>query len=68
MKKLYRSVNNKVIAGVAAGIATYLNVDPVIVRLLLVFLFIVTGFVPVAVFYLVAMILVPTEPAHDIQS
>jgi len=33
-KKLYRSKKNKMIAGVCAGIADYLNADPTIVRLI----------------------------------
>ena len=32
-KKLYRS-RNKIIAGVCAGIAEYLNIDPTVVRIL----------------------------------
>ena len=33
VKRLYRSKKNKVIAGVCGGIAEYLEVDPVIIRL-----------------------------------
>ena len=32
-KKLYRSKKNKAIAGVCGGIAEYLNVDPLLIRL-----------------------------------
>ena len=32
MKKLYKS-NNKMLAGVCAGIAEYFNIDPTLVRL-----------------------------------
>ena len=35
-KRLTRSTNDQMVAGVAAGIANYFNVDPVIVRLLFV--------------------------------
>ena len=34
VKRLYRSKKNKVIAGVCGGIAEYLEVDPVIIRLI----------------------------------
>ena len=34
MKRLYRSKKNKVLAGVCGGIGEYLNVDPVIIRIL----------------------------------
>jgi phage shock protein PspC (stress-responsive transcriptional regulator) len=37
-RRLYRDVNRKVIGGVAAGIANYLNVDPLWIRLAFVFL------------------------------
>jgi len=33
MKKLYRSRNNSMVAGVCAGLGQYLSVDPTIVRL-----------------------------------
>ena len=32
-KRLTRSTDDKMVAGVAAGIADYLNIDPVLVRL-----------------------------------
>jgi len=32
-KRLFRDINNKVLAGVCAGIASYLNIDPIWVRL-----------------------------------
>lgn len=41
-KRLYRDVTRKVISGVSAGIANYLNVDPVWIRLIFVFLVIGT--------------------------
>ena len=34
MKKLYRSRRNRIIAGVCAGLAEYLQVNPTIVRLI----------------------------------
>ena len=33
-KRLYKSRNNKMICGVCAGIADYVNIDPSIVRVL----------------------------------
>lgn len=36
-KKLYRSRNNSVIAGVCGGIGEYFDIDPIIVRLIWVF-------------------------------
>lgn len=43
MKKLYRSRNNRWIAGVCGGLGEYLNIDPTIVRILWV-IFILTSF------------------------
>jgi phage shock protein C len=37
-KKLYRSKNDRMLFGVAGGLAEYLNVDPVLVRLFFVLL------------------------------
>ncbi|TPE42880.1 PspC domain-containing protein [Pontibacter mangrovi] len=37
-KKLYRDLNNKVIAGVSSGIANYLSIDPLWIRLFFVLL------------------------------
>lgn len=42
-KRLYRDTDNKVFGGVCSGIANFFNIDPVIVRLIWVFLFFVMG-------------------------
>jgi len=57
-KKLYRSVEDRMIAGVCAGIADYFDIDPTLVRLLFALGFFVTGS---ALFwiYLIMMIIVP---------
>lgn len=59
-KKLYRSVKDKVIGGVAGGIAEYFEIDPVIVRVL----FVVSLFFHGAGFiaYIVLWIAVPEAP------
>lgn len=61
MKKLTRKKQGRVIAGVSGGIGEYIGLDPVIVRLVLIFLFIVTGLVPIVILYLAAIFLVPEE-------
>jgi phage shock protein C len=58
-KQLYRSDSNKVCAGVMGGVAEYYSVDPVIVRLVAVFIIIVTGIVPLALIYLLSVIVIP---------
>lgn len=42
-KRLYKKQEGKMIAGVCAGIADYLNIDPTIVRLLWVILSLAYG-------------------------
>lgn len=63
-KKLYRSQHNKVFAGVCGGLGEYMNVDPVLIRLIWMLVVIATGFVPGVVVYIVAVIIVPTEGAY----
>jgi phage shock protein C len=59
VKRLYRSRDNRMISGVCAGLAEYVDVDPTIVRLL----FVLGLFAGGATFwaYLVMMLIVPEE-------
>lgn len=59
--RLYRSPTDRVIAGVAGGLATYLNLDPSLVRIAWVLLAIFSGGIFVLV-YIVMMIVVPLPP------
>jgi phage shock protein C len=60
--RLYRSRGERMLAGVAGGVADYLDVDPTLVRLGFLVAFVATG--PVAVFaYLGAALIIPSEPA-----
>lgn len=55
-KRLYRSRNNKVIAGVCGGLAEYFNIDPVIVRIIAIVLLLpggLPGFLPYVILWLV---------------
>jgi phage shock protein C len=60
-KTLYRTTENKMVAGVLAGIAEYFNYDPTIVRLLFIVLVLITGIVPGILIYILAAILVPKK-------
>lgn len=62
MKRLYRSADNKVFAGIFGGLGEYFNVDPVILRLAFVFLTIMTVGVPGVVAYIAAIFIVPARP------
>jgi phage shock protein PspC (stress-responsive transcriptional regulator) len=65
-KKLARSRSNRVLGGVCAGIANYLNMDPTLVRVLTVVLSLFTG-VPIAI-YLVLLFVIPEEEESPQQS
>jgi phage shock protein C len=58
-KRLYRSSNQKMLAGVCGGLAEYLEIDVSILRLLWVGLALVTAFFPMFFFYLIAWIVIP---------
>jgi phage shock protein PspC (stress-responsive transcriptional regulator) len=59
--RLYKSRTDRVISGVAGGVAEQLDQDPSIVRVLWVVLAIVSGGI-VGLVYLVMMIVVPEQP------
>jgi phage shock protein C len=60
-KKLMRKSDDRMVFGVASGIADYLNIDPVIVRLLFV-LMALTGGHGILV-YLILTVIMPEEGA-----
>lgn len=61
MNRLYRPTSDRIIGGVAAGLANYFNVDPVLIRLLWVFSFFFGGAGFFA--YIIAWIIIPEAPA-----
>jgi len=61
-KKLYRNQNNKVIGGVASGLAEYFDVDVVIFRLIFVLLALVGGGGVLG--YIILWIVVPQHPVY----
>jgi phage shock protein C len=56
-QRLFRSKENKIIAGVCGGIAEYFKIDPVIIRLIWVLLVLGYGFGILA--YLIAWLIIP---------
>ena len=60
-KKLYRSQTQKMIGGVCAGLADYLDVDVNIMRLIFVAVSLLTALLPMVIFYIIAWIIVPVE-------
>jgi phage shock protein C len=63
VKRLYRSRNDKMIAGVCGGIAEYFDIDPVIVRLVTVLLLFANGIG--LIMYIIAWIFVPENPEQQ---
>ena len=61
MSRLYRSDTDRILGGVCGGLAEYLRIDPLIVRILLVILAMINGLG--LVIYLIIWVLVPTERA-----
>ncbi|NOY88792.1 MAG: PspC domain-containing protein [FCB group bacterium] len=58
-KRLYRSSTNKIIGGVCGGLGEYFEIDPVLIRILTVLLFLASGFGLLA--YIIAWIIIPKE-------
>jgi phage shock protein C len=61
-KRLYRSGRDRILGGVCGGIAEYLGVDPVLIRLLWVIWTLAWGSGIIA--YIIAWIIIPRNPKH----
>ena len=59
-KRLFRSVSKKAIGGVCAGIAEYLNLDPIIIRVIAIILGLTSAYVSVPL-YLILWAVVPPD-------
>ncbi len=57
--KLYRSQKNRVIAGVAGGLGEYLNIDPVVIRIIFIVLTVFSG--SGILLYLIMWLIMPDE-------
>ena len=64
-KKLYRSANDKKIAGVCGGLAKYLNVDPTVIRVI--WALIALGGAGILA-YIVCALIIPEEPSNIIDA
>ncbi len=58
-KKLIRLEDKKIIGGVCAGLADYMDMDISLVRLLFVAVCIISAFIPMILFYIIAWIVIP---------
>lgn len=62
MRRLYRSRGDKVLGGICGGLGDYWGIDPVFLRVILIFIMVVTAVVPVAISYIVAWMIIPLAP------
>jgi phage shock protein C len=60
-RRLYRSADDRIVAGVAGGLAAYMDIDPVIIRIIWFLSFFLTGSLTFWV-YLIMIAVVPPEP------
>ncbi|HHW91228.1 MAG TPA: PspC domain-containing protein [Firmicutes bacterium] len=60
-KKLYRSEEQRMLAGVCGGLAEYFDLDVTIVRLALAFIIFFTGIFPGLIFYILAAVIIPAK-------
>ena len=60
MKKLYRSNTDRKLCGVCGGLAEYFDIDPVIIRLIFIFLTLFGG--GGLLIYLICALVVPKSP------
>jgi len=58
-KKLIRLEDQKMLGGVCAGLADYMDMDISLVRLLFVAVCIISAFIPMILFYIIAWIVIP---------
>ena len=59
MRKLYRSIEDRKIAGICGGMGESYQLDPTLLRLAFVFIGIATGIFPILVTYFIGWIIIP---------
>ena len=60
-KQLKRLTNDKIIFGICSGLAAYLGWDKTVLRLIVAFLFLITGFLPLVILYIIAYFIIPAD-------
>jgi phage shock protein C len=60
-RRLTRSTNDRMLAGICGGLANYLEVDPTVVRLIFALATFFTVLFPGVLIYLIMWIIVPKE-------
>lgn len=62
-KRLYKSEIDRKIFGVCGGLADYFGIDPIIIRLIFVFIAL-WGILPGILIYIIAAFVMPDEPRY----
>ena len=65
MKRLYRSSEDRMIAGVCGGMGEVYGTDPTLLRLGLVLVGLATGILPLLVAYILGAIIIPLRPLPE---
>jgi len=65
-RRLLRSRQNRVAAGVCGGIAEYFHLDPVLVRAVWAVLTVITAVIPGVILYILAVIIVPENATGEV--
>ncbi len=60
-KKLYRSKTNRIFAGICGGLGEYMNIDPVLIRLIWLLVVVFTGVFPGLLVYILAIYIIPNK-------
>jgi phage shock protein C len=61
MRRIYRSRDKRMIAGVCGGLAEYLDVDVTVIRLLYVLISVMSALFPGILIYILSMFIIPRE-------
>ena len=62
MKRLYRSREDRMLAGICGGIGEVYEIDPTLIRLGVVFIGLATAVLPLLVAYIVGIFIIPLGP------
>lgn len=62
-KRLYRSRKFRVLGGVCGGISEYFKLDPTLVRIIFICIFLATAIIPMTIAYILAWFIIPEKTA-----
>lgn len=60
-KRLYRSREQSIFAGICGGLGEYFEIDPSLIRLIWLLVVVFTGIVPGLLVYIIAIYIIPKE-------